>query len=101
MASRSSVTPGIIVAQLDGRARYLLSDQVPRHEAIEDPREIDGASFELIERAAASAQSAYDRDTARGYQGDRSPSSRGTCWSLAATPADTLGSVGLDNPIFS
>jgi hypothetical protein len=63
MASRSNVSAGIITAQLDGRARYLLQRRVPRDVALEALREI-GATPDLIRHAA---------NTARTYYADKHP----------------------------
>ncbi|MBA2952089.1 hypothetical protein HZF07_00090 [Nocardioides sp. CGMCC 1.13656] len=60
MASRSNIEPGIVAAQLDGRARYLLEHQIPRHDALEDLRSI-GAPADLIAETAASRRAWYEQ----------------------------------------
>lgn len=51
MASRSNVSRGVTIAQLDGRARYLLTNHVPHDQALEQLREI-GAPADAIREAA-------------------------------------------------
>jgi hypothetical protein len=67
MASRSNVSAGIITAQLDGRARYLLQHKVPRDEALEQLREI-GATPEMVRDAADRARAWHERDPVTGWQ---------------------------------
>lgn len=63
MASRTNVSAGIMLAQLDGRARYQLERHTPRDEALAELREI-GATPELIRQAA---------DSVRTYYADKHP----------------------------
>lgn len=60
MAPRSNIEPGIVAAQLDGRARYLLEHQVPRAEALEDLRRIE-APTDVIAETIASRRAWYDQ----------------------------------------
>lgn len=67
MASRSDVSDGIITAQLDGRARYLLQHEVAHEQALERLREI-GATPDQIRSAADTARAWHARDPLTGWQ---------------------------------
>jgi hypothetical protein len=75
MASRTNVSTGIVIAQLDGGARYLLQHKVPLDEALAELRKI-GATPEQI-RAAADASRSYYADKhpiqAQTARADRRP----------------------------
>lgn len=67
MASRTNVTPGIQIAQLDGRARYHLEHKSPHDVAIAALRDV-GAPVDVIRAAAESARAAYLADPALRFQ---------------------------------
>lgn len=67
MASRTNVTPGIQIAQLDGRARYHLNHKTPHEETLDDLRAV-GAPPEIIREAADSARAGYLADPALRFQ---------------------------------
>ncbi|MBA2953444.1 hypothetical protein GON03_03900 [Nocardioides sp. MAH-18] len=67
MASRSNITPGIQLAQLDGRARYHLTNNTPREAALDDLRSI-GAPPDQIREAADSARFRYLSDPRLRFQ---------------------------------
>jgi hypothetical protein len=70
MTSRSNVTEDVLVAQLDGRARYHLQHKSTHAAALDDLRSI-GAPPEIIRQAADSARTAYLADPAfRWQEGD-------------------------------
>lgn len=69
MASRTNVSAGIVTAQLDGRARFLLENKVPRDQALDALRQID-ATPEQIRAAANSARSYFaDKHAVQAQQG--------------------------------
>jgi hypothetical protein len=67
MASRTNITPGIQIDQLDGRARYHLQRKTPHAETLDDLRTI-GAPPEIIRQVADSARAAYLADPAFRWQ---------------------------------
>lgn len=67
MASRTNVSAGITIAQLDGRARYHLEHQSPRDVALAELRAI-GATPDLIRQAAESARRAHASGPVANWQ---------------------------------
>jgi len=67
MASRTSVTLGIMIAQLDGRVRYHLEHKTRYDVALTDLRAV-GAPPEIVQEVADSARAAYLADPAFSWQ---------------------------------
>ncbi|GAA4718323.1 hypothetical protein [Nocardioides conyzicola] len=63
MASRSNVTRGIQIAQLDGRARYHLNNKSTHADTMAALRDVSAAP-DVIKQAADSARAAYLADPA-------------------------------------
>jgi hypothetical protein len=67
MATRTNLTPGVQVAQLDGRARYHLTHKTPHRETLDDLRAVC-TDAEIIRQAAESARASYLADPALRFQ---------------------------------
>ncbi len=67
MASRSNVTDGTLIAQLDGRARYHLQHKTPHAEALAALRDV-GAPPEIVRQVADSARERYLAEPASHWQ---------------------------------